>query len=46
MQATEQLQDMWSGINNEMITILTNTMNEAGLIVPNPVMLMSDLGEN
>jgi len=46
MQATQQLQDMWSGINNEMITILTNSMNRAGLIVPNPVMIMSDLGDN
>lgn len=45
MQATEQLKELWSGLSDEMITKLTNTMNEAGMKVPVPVILMSEVGE-
>jgi len=45
MQATTQLQELWTGLSDEMITKLTNTMNEAGIKVPVPVILMSEVGE-
>jgi len=36
---------MWSGLGDEAITLLNNTMNEAGLKVPLPLILMAEVGE-
>lgn len=43
--ATEQLQELWSGLTDEVMTKLTNTISEAGVKQTPPVHYLNELTE-